>query len=80
VHKNGIALLGVADLRSVQYSATGFVSNGGSSYMPKGPGPKFNLKLTRQADFERGVARDEMTRTPAALHRSPCHGDPARRR
>ena len=55
--------LGVDDLRSVEYSATGYVSNVNSSYMPDGPGPKFNARFTRQANFERGEARDELVRT-----------------
>jgi glyoxylase-like metal-dependent hydrolase (beta-lactamase superfamily II) len=55
--------LGVAGLKSVQYSGTGFTYAFAQNYRPDVPYPKFRATYTRAIDYERGLARDEIVRT-----------------
>ncbi len=55
--------IGATGLKSIQYSATGFVSQFGQSYRPDGPYPKFYAKYSRAVDYEKGVSREETIRT-----------------
>jgi glyoxylase-like metal-dependent hydrolase (beta-lactamase superfamily II) len=55
--------LGVAELRSVQYSGTGFVFAFAQNFRPDAPYPKFHATYSRTIDYERGVAREEIVRT-----------------
>jgi len=55
--------LGASELRTVQYSGTGFVYAFAQSYRPGGPYPKFHATYSRAIDFERGLSRDETVRT-----------------
>jgi hypothetical protein len=56
--------LGAADLKSVQYTGTGFTFSFGQSYRPGGPWPKFRLQsYTRMLDYEKGAAREDATWT-----------------
>jgi hypothetical protein len=52
--------LGADNLKSVQYTGTGFIFTFGQSYRPGGPWPKFRLQsYTRMAD-RRIVARNRV--------------------
>jgi glyoxylase-like metal-dependent hydrolase (beta-lactamase superfamily II) len=55
--------LGVADLKSVQYSGTGFVFAFAQNFRPDAPYPKFHATYSRAIDYDRGVAREEIVRT-----------------
>ena len=55
--------IGATGLKSIQYSATGTVSQFGQSYRPDGPYPKFYAKYSRAVDYEKGVSREETIRT-----------------
>ena len=55
--------LGAAGLKSVRYSGTGFAYAFGQNYRPDVPYPKFYAKYSRSIDFEKGVSREETTRT-----------------
>ena len=55
--------LGVAELKSVQYSGTGFVFSFGQNFRPDAPYPKFHATYSRSIDYERGLAREEIVRT-----------------
>lgn len=55
--------LGVADVRTVQYSGTGFAYAFAQNYRPDVPYPKFHASYTRAIDYERGLSREETVRT-----------------
>lgn len=55
--------LGASDLKTIQYTASGFSYAFGQSYLPGGPYPKFYLKYTRAIDFDKKVSREETVRT-----------------
>jgi glyoxylase-like metal-dependent hydrolase (beta-lactamase superfamily II) len=56
--------LGVANVRSLQYSGSGFVYGFGQSYEPGGPWVKFMLtSYTLTTDYERQASREEQVRT-----------------
>ena len=55
--------LGVADLKSVQYSGAGFTFAFAQNFRPDAPYPKFHATYSRAIDYERGVAREETVRT-----------------
>ena len=55
--------LGVAELKSVQYSGTGFVFAFAQNFRPDAPYPKFHATYSRTIDYERGLAREEIVRT-----------------
>src|SRR3990167_2402080 len=57
--------LGAGNLKSIQYSATGFVYSFHQSYLPTGPSPKFYAKYSRSIDYEKGLSREETVRTQA---------------
>ena len=57
------AAIGVDQLRTIQYSATGFDFALGQSYNPEAPWPKFiNKSYTRAIDFQRAASRVERVR------------------
>jgi glyoxylase-like metal-dependent hydrolase (beta-lactamase superfamily II) len=57
------AAIGVDQLRTIQYSATGFDFALGQSYNPEAPWPKFiNKSYTRAVDFQLGASRVERVR------------------
>jgi glyoxylase-like metal-dependent hydrolase (beta-lactamase superfamily II) len=52
--------IGAANVKSVQYSATGFVFTYGQNFRPGVPWPKFSLKsYTRMLDYEKGASRED---------------------
>jgi glyoxylase-like metal-dependent hydrolase (beta-lactamase superfamily II) len=55
--------IGATDLKTVQYSGTGFTFTFAQNYRPDAPYPKFHATYTRAIDFDRGVAREEVVRT-----------------
>lgn len=55
--------LGAAELKSVQYSGTGFTFSFGQNFRPDLPYPKFHATYSRSIDYERGLAREEIVRT-----------------
>ncbi len=56
--------MGAVNVKSVQYSATGFVYTFGQSFRPGGPWPKFILKsYTRMLDFDKGASREDASWT-----------------
>ncbi len=55
--------LGASGLKSVRYSGTGFAYAFGQNNRPDIPYPKFHAKYSRAIDFEKGVSREETTRT-----------------
>ncbi len=55
--------LGAADLKSIQYSASGFESMFGQSYLPNSDYPKFYVKYSRAIDYDKGLSREETVRT-----------------
>lgn len=56
--------IGAANVKSLQYSGSGYVFGFGQSYQPGGPWVKFNLKsYTLLADYEREALREEQVRT-----------------
>jgi glyoxylase-like metal-dependent hydrolase (beta-lactamase superfamily II) len=58
-----VRALGAGELKSVQYSGTGFTFVFGQNYRPDAPYPKFHATYSRAIDYERGLARDETVRT-----------------
>jgi len=54
--------IAAANLKTIQYSGTGFVYVFGQSYRPGGPYPKFYAKYSRIVDYERGLSREETFR------------------
>src|SRR5688572_20106978 len=55
--------LGSPELKTIQYSATGFTYSFAQNYRPDVPYPKFRATYSRAIDFERGLAREETVRT-----------------
>jgi glyoxylase-like metal-dependent hydrolase (beta-lactamase superfamily II) len=55
--------LGASSLKSVRYSGTGFAYAFLQNPRPDVRYPKFYAKYTRSIDFEKGVSREETTRT-----------------
>ena len=55
--------LGAGGLKSIRYSGTGFAYAFGQNARPDIPYPKFYAKYARSIDFEKGVSREETTRT-----------------
>lgn len=55
--------LGVAEVKTVQYSGTGFAYAFAQNYRPDVPYPKFHASYTRAIDYERGLSREETVRT-----------------
>ena len=55
--------LGAAELKSIQYSGTGFAYAFGQNYRPDSPYPKFHATYSRAIDYERGLSREETVRT-----------------
>src|SRR5262252_2249452 len=54
--------IGAANLKTIQYSATGFTYVFGQSYFPGGPYPKFYAKYSRVVDYEKGLSQEETLR------------------
>jgi glyoxylase-like metal-dependent hydrolase (beta-lactamase superfamily II) len=55
--------LGTADLKTVQYSGSGFAYAFAQNYRPDVPYPKFHATYSRAIDYERGISREETVRT-----------------
>ncbi len=55
--------LGGAGLKSITYSGNGFAYAFGQNWRPDLPYPKFYAKYSRSIDFEKGVSREQTTRT-----------------
>ena len=55
--------LGATDLKTIQYSGTGFTYAFAQNYRPDSPYPKFNATYSRVIDYDRGLAREEIVRT-----------------
>ena len=55
--------LGVSTLKSIRYSGTGFAYSFLQNSRPDVRFPKFYAKYARSIDFEKGVSREETTRT-----------------
>ena len=53
-----------ANVKSVQYSATGFVFTFGQNFRPGVPWPKFSLKTyTRVLNYDKGISREDASWT-----------------
>lgn len=64
--------IGAANLKSIQYSGSGYFYALGQSYRPSDPWSKFNLKsYTRVADYEKGASSEE---TILTQFENPPHG------
>src|SRR6185295_12472766 len=63
--------LGASSLKSVRYSGTGFAYAFLQNPRPDVGYPKFYAKYTRSIDFEKGVSREETTRSQ---FENPPHG------
>jgi glyoxylase-like metal-dependent hydrolase (beta-lactamase superfamily II) len=55
--------LGATELKTIQYSGTGFTYSFAQNYRPDVPYPKFHAQYSRAIDYERGLAREETVRT-----------------
>ena len=55
--------LGATDLKTIQYSGTGFTYAFAQSYRPDSAYPKFHATYSRVIDYDRGLAREEIVRT-----------------
>jgi glyoxylase-like metal-dependent hydrolase (beta-lactamase superfamily II) len=55
--------LGASDLKTLQYTGSGFAYAFGQSYLPGGPYPKFYAKYSRAIDFDKDLSREETVRT-----------------
>ncbi|MGH9254994.1 MAG: MBL fold metallo-hydrolase [Vicinamibacterales bacterium] len=55
--------IGAGELKTLQYSGTGFTYSFGQNYRPDAPYPKFHATYTRAIDYDRGLAREETVRT-----------------
>ena len=62
--------IGAANLKTIQYSATGFTYIFGQSYFPNGPYPKFYAKYSRIVDYEKGLSREETLRKQLRIRRA----------
>src|SRR6476660_2888246 len=63
--------LGASSFKSVRYSGTGFAYAFLQNARPDARYPKFYAKYTRSIDFEKGVSREETTRSQ---FENPPHG------
>src|SRR5580704_5633810 len=55
--------MGGADLKSIQYSGTGFTAALGQSVNPASPWPRFDLRAyTRTINYTDGSSKEELTR------------------
>ncbi len=63
VLKDVSKVIGAANLKTIQYSGSGFAYAFGQSYMPGGPYPKFYAKYSRVIDFDKDLSREETVRT-----------------
>ena len=63
--------LGASTVKSVKYSGTGFTYSFLQNWRPDGAYPKFYAKYSRSIDFDKGVSREETTRTQ---FENPPHG------
>ncbi|MBI1955299.1 MAG: MBL fold metallo-hydrolase, partial [Acidobacteria bacterium] len=58
------AAMGATNLKTIQYSGSGYIFALGQSYSPNDPWSKFNLKsYTRLVDYEKGALQEEDVRT-----------------
>jgi hypothetical protein len=55
--------LGATELKTIQYSGTGFAYAFAQNYRPDSAYPKFHATYSRVIDYERGLAREEIVRT-----------------
>lgn len=55
--------LGANDLKSIEYSGSGFAYNLGQNPTPYVRYPKFYAQYTRVVDYEKGISREQMVRT-----------------
>ncbi len=55
--------IGANDLKTIQYSGSGFAYAFGQSYLPGGPYPKFYAKYSREIDFDKRLSSEDTTRT-----------------
>jgi glyoxylase-like metal-dependent hydrolase (beta-lactamase superfamily II) len=56
--------IGAGNLKSIQYSGSGYIYAIGQSFQPNDPYSKFNLKsYTRVVDYDKGASREEDVRT-----------------
>jgi hypothetical protein len=55
--------LGASNLKTIRYSGTGFAYSFLQNARPDVRFPKFYAKYARSIDFEKGVSREETTRT-----------------
>jgi glyoxylase-like metal-dependent hydrolase (beta-lactamase superfamily II) len=55
--------LGDTELKTIQYSGTGFAYAFAQNYQPDSPYPKFHATYSRAIDYERSLAREEIVRT-----------------
>ena len=54
--------IGASDLRSIQYTGTGYTFIFGQTYTPGDPWPKFILRsYARQLDYEKGASEEKTT-------------------
>jgi glyoxylase-like metal-dependent hydrolase (beta-lactamase superfamily II) len=66
VLENASQTLGAGNLKSIQFSGTGFIFAIGQSPNPSAPWPKFNLKsYTRVINYETISSREDLVRTQA---------------
>ncbi len=63
VLNNVAKTLGAFELKSIQYSGSGFAYAFGQSYLPGGPYPKFYAQYSRVVDFDKNLSREETIRT-----------------
>jgi glyoxylase-like metal-dependent hydrolase (beta-lactamase superfamily II) len=63
--------LGASNLKSIRYTGTGFAYNFLQNWRPDAPYPKFYAKYTRTIDLDKGVSREELTRSQ---FENPPHG------
>jgi len=58
--------MGVADLKTLQYSGSGYNFAVGQSFNPNSPWPRFNVKsYRRMIDYAAGASQEELVRTQA---------------
>lgn len=55
--------LGADEVRTVEYSGTGFAYAFAQNYRPDVPYPKFHATYSRAIDYDRGLSREETVRT-----------------
>ena len=55
--------LGASDLKTIQYTGSGFAYAFGQSYLPGGTYPQFYAKYSRAIDFDKKLSREETVRT-----------------